>query len=283
MAARYDAAMGWLSKTTDRLDRIAVWYGWYAVMSGGYAWLASRLGFLSGLGWPEWIIIGIGASLSTAFVATASLALWRQYRPLPEQPRISPSAAAEQRECVPVSPPAVAISPIPAHFEPRAIHNSQVHVDLSKLEQEHFIEIAIRYFNGSPRPVKVKSLSGQLGFRVVIEHTEIDVCSLPAATIKWISGPIDPVPPYSESMVVLEQPVRPGTVQEIFNAIRDGQARFYFTNVELCGVTADTPEVEFAFTLWEVAILRNASVPQTERLITAGVASATVNIMTGLR
>lgn len=72
----------WLPKADTRADAVLRWSGIYALMTSGYAWLAGLLPWFGPLSLPEKIAIAIPAALVTLLAVTASLALFRYFRPL---------------------------------------------------------------------------------------------------------------------------------------------------------------------------------------------------------
>ncbi len=67
----------------DKITDVAVrWWGAWILLSGAYTWLASRMTFLGTLNWAELAGVGIAAALMTLLAITASLALFRVFRPI---------------------------------------------------------------------------------------------------------------------------------------------------------------------------------------------------------
>lgn len=65
------------------VDRLGYWIGGYTILSGFYAWLLNQLPILAELNWAAFVLLGIGLSLVSAFLISASLAMVRFFKPLP--------------------------------------------------------------------------------------------------------------------------------------------------------------------------------------------------------
>ena len=72
----------WLSKADTGADVVVRWATIIGLMVGGYTWLASKLPWFGEIGLAEMIAIAIPAALVTLLAVTASLALYRYFRPL---------------------------------------------------------------------------------------------------------------------------------------------------------------------------------------------------------
>ncbi len=64
------------------VDRLGYWYGGYLLLSAFFTWLLAKLPILNSLTWPAYILIGIALALITVLTVTASLALFRIFKPI---------------------------------------------------------------------------------------------------------------------------------------------------------------------------------------------------------
>lgn len=84
--------MHWFPKATRRLDRLGIWYGGYAMLTGIVGWLAKQASWLGSLNWAEAALIGLFGSALLMLITTAGLALYRLFNPLPAR---NPATAEE--------------------------------------------------------------------------------------------------------------------------------------------------------------------------------------------
>lgn len=73
----------YFSKADRALDVIIRWGGLVTVLAAGYAWLANNMPIMRSLNWAEFVGLGVILALLTLLSITASLALFRRFRPLP--------------------------------------------------------------------------------------------------------------------------------------------------------------------------------------------------------
>ena len=66
------------------VDILIRWFGVLGVLSAGLAFGAKRATWLADANWADAILIGVGLALLTMLGVTASLALFRVFRPLPD-------------------------------------------------------------------------------------------------------------------------------------------------------------------------------------------------------
>jgi len=76
--------MGRFLKIDRAVDRFGYWVGAYTIMSGGFAWLASKMEALH-IGWAEAVFIGVFVAGGVTLVVSTGLVAWRQFHPLPGQ------------------------------------------------------------------------------------------------------------------------------------------------------------------------------------------------------
>jgi uncharacterized membrane protein len=85
----------WLLKADKGADLLSRWSVVYLAMTAVFTWLAKNVPFFDTLNWAELIFLGIICSLVTIFVAAASLAMIRYFRPLSRPDRPAPEAGLE--------------------------------------------------------------------------------------------------------------------------------------------------------------------------------------------
>ncbi|MDB5562759.1 MAG: hypothetical protein JWN11_2177 [Hyphomicrobiales bacterium] len=65
------------------IDRFGYWVGAYSIIAGFLSWISSQLTWAKGLGWADYLAIGLLGATVVAIVGAAGLASWRYFRPLP--------------------------------------------------------------------------------------------------------------------------------------------------------------------------------------------------------
>lgn len=239
--------MGMLNKVTRRLDQAGVWYGWIVALTGSFAWLSKQLTVLNGIGWPEAIFLGLAVAVLLMLSVTASLALWRVFKPLPATSISIETPLLERSEA--------AASPADVPLEGKGLFVADTYLNVEKLESDHVIEIVFRYFNASGRNVVAYALTGQVRATARVEGVETEIGKLPVASLLRDRAPPYPIPTLSESLVVIEQPIRPAMVPLIQDAIKKGQAWFYFSDLNIMIHVEDNVKLAARLPIWEAATL----------------------------
>ncbi len=236
----------------------------------GWAWLGKNVSAFGPVGWPEAILFGIGVAIAVSLTASVAMLAWRALRPLAPTP-VAPVAESITTARDELSPP------LPAPFVASGLYVAEVNLNVERLITEHVIEMAFRYFNGTGRKVVAFSLSGHVRATSHVDGVESEIGKLPVATALWERGPVDPVPQFTESMVVVEQPIRPSMVPVIQAAILDGQAWFYFTDVNIMVRSDEDTTLSARLPLWEAATLSTKDKwQQTGRVVFARMAPITL-------
>jgi hypothetical protein len=74
-----------------QINRIGYWSAFILLVWGVLSWIASRLAWLQAYGWPEAILVGLGATCAVVLCVSSGLAAWRYFRPLARQPDNPPT------------------------------------------------------------------------------------------------------------------------------------------------------------------------------------------------
>lgn len=72
----------YLAKADKWLEVAFRWGGLLSLLSGAFAWLASRMTFFSNLNWADYIAIGIAAAIGATIMLAVALAQFRKFRPI---------------------------------------------------------------------------------------------------------------------------------------------------------------------------------------------------------
>jgi hypothetical protein len=124
---------------------------------------------------------------------------------------------------------------LPTHLLEESLYVAEVNVSANRLDNEHWLEIAVRVFNATLHPLKVVSVSGYVDVALLAGTTLPDEgkFNLPTPSLLSDRSNIHDIPHLTEVMVVLQQLAPPDRVKQMQHALSGDGIHFYFDNLHI--------------------------------------------------
>jgi hypothetical protein len=138
------------------------------------------------------------------------------------------------------------------------LYVAEVSIGANKLVEEHWLEIAFRFFNATNHRLAVTAVDGVIECAVLVDHStpEDKKFKLPIPGLLRDRSNLHDIPPQTETIIVLQQLMSPQAVQAITDALNADGLQFYFDDLTITLTAVDDPTATAALPIPMGAFLR---------------------------